>query len=115
MFFFFENYPEAINILKKNLLSLEDKKNYKIFDNDCFKFFNSTAKLYKKFDIIFLDPPYKEIKINELINNIIAEKILTNNGIMIIHRHKNDRIKMTNKIKILDIRTYGVSKIFIAR
>tara|TARA_B100001769_G_C21836853_1_gene454253 strand:- start:49 stop:609 length:561 start_codon:yes stop_codon:yes gene_type:complete len=112
--YFFENYTEAIEILNKNLMSLKEEKNYKIFNNDCFDFFNSERKFEEKFNIIFLDPPYKEIKINELINKIIEKKILANNGIFIIHRHKNDKLELTKKIEILDIRNYGVSKILIA-
>ena len=112
--YFFENYPKAIEVLKKNLLSLKDKKNYKIFNNDCIQFFNSKNKLDKRFDIVFLDPPYKELKINALVNQIIEKNILTNTGVIIIHRHKNDKLEISKKIKILDIRTYGVSKIIIA-
>ena len=32
---------------------------------------------------------------------------------MIIHRHKNDDVEITKKLEILDIRLYGISKIFI--
>ena len=72
--------------------------------------FNS---LNEKFNIIFLDPPYKEKNINKLIEVIISSKILDKNGIIIIHRHKKDDVKISNKLKILDSRFYGVSKIII--
>ena len=72
------------------------------------------AQFSKKFDIIFIDPPYKEIKINMLIEKIIYRKLLKKNGILIIHRHKKDKIVITKKINILDTRTYGVSKVYFA-
>ena len=56
----------------------------------------------EKFDIIFLDPPYKEMRINNLIEKILENKILNPDGIIIIHRHKKDRVEITDKIKILD-------------
>ena len=68
--------------------------------------------LNKRFDIIFMDPPFKESKINRLIENIIEKKILNKKGIIIIHRHKKDKLKITEKIKILDIRNYGISKVY---
>ena len=37
--------------------------------------------------------------------------MLIKKGIIIIHRHKKDDIKITNKLKILENRTYGISKI----
>ena len=110
--YFFENYIEAVEILEKNLSSFENKKNFKIFNNDCFEFFNSEQKISKKFDIIFLDPPYKEIRFNQLIEQIIEKNILNNDGLMIIHRHKKDKIEITKKVKILDVRIYGNSKVY---
>ena len=74
--------------------------------------FDSKNILNKRFDIIFMDPPYKESKINRLIENIIEKKILNKKGIIIIHRHKKDKLKITEKIKILDIRNYGISKVY---
>ncbi len=111
---FFENYFEAIKVLEKNLLLFKDEKKIQIFKDDCFEYFNSEKKIDKKFDIIFIDPPYKEKKINMLIEKIIFRKLLKKDGILIIHRHKKDEVVITEKIKILDIRTYGVSKVYFA-
>lgn len=112
--YFFENYIEAIRILEKNLSLFKNEKNFKLFKNDCFEFFNSNQKLNKKFDIVFLDPPYKETRINELIEKIIESKILNTDGVIIIHRHKKDKIEITNKIQIFDVRSYGLSKVYFA-
>tara|TARA_B100000900_G_scaffold409915_1_gene426655 strand:- start:974 stop:1534 length:561 start_codon:yes stop_codon:yes gene_type:complete len=112
--YFFENYIEAIKILEKNLTLFKDENNFKLFKSDCFEFFNSNQKLDKKFDIIFLDPPYKETRINELIEKIIAREILSTDGIIIIHRHKKDKIEITKKINIFDVRSYGLSKVYFA-
>ena len=54
------------------------------------------------------------MKINVLIEKIIYRKLLKKNGILIIHRHKKDKIVITEKINILDTRTYGVSKVYFA-
>ena len=60
-----------------------------------------------------MDPPYKEKKINTILDIIKENQILSSNGIVIIHRHKKDDIQITRKLKILDERTYGISKIII--
>ena len=108
---FLENYSEAIKVLKKNIKSLKNIKNFEIIENDCFNYFNSDKKINPKFDIIFIDPPYKEIKINEIIEQIIEKKILNKKGILIIHRHKKDILKLTHKVNIFEERFYGISKI----
>ena len=111
--YFFENYIGAIKVLEKNLLLFKDKENFKIFKKDCFEFFNSNQKIDKNFDIIFLDPPYKEKKINSLLNKIKERKLLKENGIIIIHRHKKDDVQISREFNILDYRSYGISKIII--
>ena len=112
--FFFENYSKALNVLKKNLLSMKGVKNYKIFENDCFVYFNSNNEINQTFDVIFVDAPYKESKINNLLEKIVEKKLLNIGGLIIIHRHKKDTIEITNKVKILDIRSYGISKVYFA-
>ena len=110
--YFFENYVEAIKVLEKNLNLFKNSKNFKIFKFDCFEFFESNKEINKKFDIIFLDPPYKELRINKLIEKIIQKKILKNDGLIIIHRHKKDKLEISKKLKVLDVRNYGISKVY---
>ena len=108
---FFENYPEALEILKKNLNLFKNINNHEIYNKNFFDFFLSNTNFDLKFDIIFIDPPYRETKINEIINIIFEKKLLIQNGILIIHRHKKDDIKISNKLNILEDRSYGISKI----
>ena len=110
---FVENYSQILKILKKNIKLLNAIENYKIIENDCFKFFEDRKESKNKFDIIFLDPPYKEKKINTILDIIKENQILSSYGIVVIHRHKKDDIQITRKLKILDERTYGISKIII--
>ena len=84
-----------------------------IIEKNCFELMDDGKKFSKTFDIIFLDPPYKYNNINLLLDQIIEKKILKKNGIILIHRHKNDDIDITSKLNILDIRKYGTSKIII--
>ena len=110
--YFFENYVGAIKVLEKNLNFFKNSKNFKIFKFDCFEFFESNKEINKKFDIIFLDPPYKELRINKLIEKIIQKKILKIDGFIIIHRHKKDKLEISKKLKVLDVRNYGISKVY---
>ena len=84
-----------------------------ILENNCFELVNEKKIFSKTFDIIFLDPPYRDKNINLLIDQIIDQKILKKNGIILIHRHKKDDITITSKLNILDTRKYGISKIII--
>ena len=107
---FIENYINVLEILKKNISNL--KLNSKseiikddIFENDIFK------KLNQKFDIIFLDPPFKEKKISFIFSEIKKFNILKKNGILIIHRNSKQIEVFPKNFSILDEKKYGISKI----
>ena len=106
---FVENYSNALSILERNLNNLKIK-NYEILNFDIISSFNK-VKFDKQYNIIFLDPPYKEKNITKIINEILNSKILLDDGIVIIHRHKKESDKYPEEFKILDIKEYGVSKI----
>ena len=110
---FVENYSKILDILKKNINSLKLERNSQIIENDCFEIFNKNIFLKSEFDLIFIDPPYKETKLDQLLNRIVENKVLKNNGLIIIHRHKKDDQKLTKKLKFLDQRIYGISKIIL--
>ena len=76
---FIENYRGVLHLLKKNLSSLKSIKNYEIIEKDVYKD-NVFPNLNLKFDIIFFDPPYKNKNIDNLLNEIINQKILNKHG-----------------------------------
>ena len=108
---FCENYPESIKVLKKNILNFECQNKTEIIVENIFNIKNLTQFNNKKFEIIFLDPPYKEKKLSNLLNDILSLKLLKKDGIIIIHRHKKEEEKYPEKFNILKIKTYGISKI----
>ena len=83
----------------------------KIIENSVLNYLSSLEKSNYKFDLIFVDPPYKAKNISELIEDIYYKKILKKKGIVIIHRNKNFDENYPDYFKILDTREYGVSKI----
>ena len=111
--FFFENYSEALKVLRKNILELKLSKKCKIFEKNCLNFNEYQKIIDEKFDIIFIDPPFKERNINLLIERVLSREILSDTGIVIIHRHKKDDVIISDKFQTLDIRSYGISKIII--
>ncbi len=107
---FVENYSGVIPILKKNLSNLKSIKKYEIIEENLLINFDY-KKFINKFDIIFLDPPYKEKKLDYIIDNIFDNEILHKKGIIIIHRHKKENDQFPKKFKILYEKKYGISKI----
>ena len=108
---FCENYLPAFKILQKNLNHLDCANHAQLFNNNVFNFIDSLNKKNVKYDIIFMDPPYKENKISELLDMIFKKKIFTKKSLFILHRNKKTKDYLSNNFKVFLDKTYGLSKI----
>lgn len=115
--YFCDKSQKAVDMIEKNLDKTKLRDKAIIFNTDyinCISRINST-----EFDIIFLDPPYKETFSIEAIKKINEKKLLKKGGIIIIETDEPERdIKEIEKIdidyKIYDLRKYGrASLIFL--
>ena len=106
---FVEKYSRVLPVLKKNLLNLNKVNNYKIIEKDIYEdnFFES---FIDKFDIIFLDPPYKD-DLNIILEKINNVHLLNTDGIIIIHRHKNQKDIFPKNFEVIENKKYGISKV----
>ena len=109
--FFVENYKNVLPILKKNLLNLKLINSFKIIESDIYNN-NIFNFLNYKFDIIFLDPPYKDKHLEKILISIKNSKILKKNGVLILHRHKKEKENISSSFNIIKEKKYGISKIY---
>ena len=107
---FLESYKEVLNILKKNIDNLNQQNQTKVIEKDIFS--ENTLKLLNdKYDIIFMDPPYKEKKLSLLLSAITELELLNNGGVIIIHRHKKEEDDLPKEFNLILEKNYGISKI----
>jgi len=107
---FMESYTDVLSVLKKNINNLNQQNQTKVIEKDIFA--ENTLKLLNdKFDIIFMDPPYKEKKLFFLLNVITELELLNNGGIIIIHRHKKEEDDLPKEFNLILEKNYGISKI----
>ena len=107
---FVESYKEVLPVLRRNITSINCQENSVIYEKDIIK--NFDFKIIKdKIDIIFMDPPYKEKSISQLLTKIDESKILSSNGIIIIHRHKKEEDLFPENFNIIEKKSYGISKV----
>jgi len=111
---FFENYINSIKILKKNLDLLNLNKQSNIIEKDAYNITQSQNNLLK-FDLIFLDPPFKDKKLNQLILEIKQMKITSKNTLIIIHRNKKISENISKDLTISKEKNYGLSKIIFGK
>jgi 16S rRNA (guanine(966)-N(2))-methyltransferase RsmD len=69
----------------------------------------------KKFNIVFLDPPYKLDCCNEIINFIDENNLLEDTGLIVCEVELNTPILETNNLEIIKEREYGIRKVYVLR
>ena len=78
--YFVEKHNEIYDVLKKNLIGVSD---YELIKKDYKDALNCFVKTGVRFDIIFLDPPYKMCLINDILNFIYDNDLLNKSGIIV--------------------------------
>ena len=106
---FVESYKEVLDILKKNIENLNYVNSSTIIEQDIYD--SLDFKTLKKFDIIFIDAPYKEKRLDMLLQKIFNAKILNDKSIIIIHRHKKENENFIDNFNIIEEKIYGISKV----
>ena len=77
-------------MLKKNIKNLNCSTKSKIIERDIFSL-NKLNLVLENYELIFLDPPFKELRIRILLNIIQNEKILKKWGHLNTQRKQNFR------------------------
>ncbi len=111
-----DNSRKAIEIIKQNTKKTHFENNVKIINQDFKKCLEELENI--KFDIIFLDPPYKTDYWLTAIKIIVEKDLLNQDGIIIFEtdREEDDIQELENYVRIKDSRKYGrVKLLFLNR
>ena len=54
------------------------------------------------FDLVFLDPPFKDEKIMFILNSLVESKIINSETLIIIHRNKKKMMNLIKSLKSLE-------------
>jgi len=112
-----DNTIEACEIIKKNIKKTHLENKVKLYYSD----FTETIKKIKneKFDIIYLDPPYKTNYIKIAITELIKNACINDDTLIIAETDEEEKIiKQIEEIKnieIIDKRKYGRAHILFLK
>ncbi len=108
--YFIENDEGVFNILKRNCDKICTRNEYEII------FENAIIGIEREFEIepsvIFIDPPYNKENIDQILLNIVKNKIKLDDTVIVIETEKNQEIKIPDDLIILKEKIYGKTKLF---
>lgn len=100
--YFVEKNNEIYDLLKKNLIGVDGNI---LIKSDYKDALISFVKKNIKFDIIFLDPPYKLCLINDILDFIFMNNLLNDDGIVVCE-YEVEKV-LSNKFEELKTKKYG--------
>ena len=101
---------KVVNIINQNLEKTHLKENAVVYNTDYKKCLQDLKKQNLQFDIIYIDPPYKDNIAVDAVKHILSYGLLKEKGLIIIETdEKNRDIEELEKldIQIKECRKYG--------
>lgn len=111
--YFIDNNPEVIKVLNQNISSLDIKSKSMVVLSDWKKALNNFSKENKKFDLIFIDPPYAYDVYEKILDKVNALNLLTEEGLLIMEHHNLKLPQEYDKLALYKERNYGNKQINI--
>lgn len=103
--YFVDNNRECIKVINDNINTFNISNQSVILNKD----YKDALNYFKnniKFDIIFIDPPYKYNIKKELLDIILSNNLLNDNGIIVFEYSDAEEI-ITSNFKLLKNKKYG--------
>jgi 16S rRNA (guanine966-N2)-methyltransferase len=114
-----DNSYDAIRIINQNVEKTHSKEKVIVTSKKFDSFLEECSLKKIKFDIIFLDPPYKTDYAETATEIIVKNNLLSDDGIIVIETDEKNRImqKLQNiEINMYDERKYGrVTLLFLRK
>jgi 16S rRNA (guanine966-N2)-methyltransferase len=113
---FVDRDQKAIQTIKGNLETCRLQDQAEVYRNDAVRALKAIVKRDITFDVIFLDPPYKQQKLTELIEEISKHQLLTSDGV-IIAEHDSEVVleKSIGNFELVRHEEYGIIGVSIYR
>lgn len=110
-----ESHKLSLRIIRENLQKLNIEKDIRVISKDVFSYLksyaldkNSADDSSRKFDVIFIDPPFTETLAHKCMSSIQNCDILSSDGVIVIESKKKERIDdVYGRLFLLDRRTFG--------
>lgn len=109
---FADRNEKSVDIIKKNLEYTKFIDKSEVFLGDAQPILKKFSHMGKKFDIIFLDPPYRNEIVPEILHELEINNVLADRVIIVAETDIADELpNETGKLTISKIQKYGGTKL----
>ncbi len=111
--YFNDKNKECVKVIKRNLEEFNVSSKGEVFNLDYQKFLNILKKKSEKFDLIFLDPPYKLHVLNDILKYIVENDLLSYDGLVIVEFQDEELLLNYEWLELIKNKKYGYKNVYI--
>lgn len=106
---FIDKDPKAVHTIHENIKMAGLDEKSEIFRGDAFRSLKACAKRGLQFELILLDPPYRKVDYQKLLEEIHKLKVLKHGGIIYCEHDPSEQIPRNGTFSIMKQAEYGAS------
>ena len=108
---FVEWSSPIVQILHNNLRKIKcEPSEYEIIISDAFKVLPALRKRQLKFDLIFVDPPFRKPVANQSLKFLSGHELLRREGVLVLRHHKSeDVVSQVDGLSLIRAKAFGDS------
>ncbi|WP_318504915.1 16S rRNA (guanine(966)-N(2))-methyltransferase RsmD [Bacillus sp. T3] len=111
---FVDREGKAIQTIKENIVACGLEKHAEIYRNDASRALKAIVKRELKFDVIFLDPPYKKQQLLDVLTDMDRHQLVENKGVIVCeHGHDVELPEQVGHFMVIKREQYGIIHITI--
>lgn len=113
---FVDNFPEAVNLISKNLDELNFVQQATVLQKDVFEALTTFGNRDRRFDVVFAGPPYGDNFTSETLNRLRKSNIVTPGGVVATEVFKKNNLPQNfGPLTKVKQRTYGQNQLTFYR
>jgi len=109
---FVDKAPQSIRVLDANIKTLGCAEQCTAYPADVFWFLKNTRKT---FDLVFVDPPYRLERIEDLPNAIYGSPVVKEGTIVVMEHSKESRIELSDAKFDITRKPFGQTMVLIMK
>lgn len=105
---FVENHPPAVEVIRNNLTACGFNSGFRVVKSDSIRFIDGAARRAEKFQIIFMDPPYRTPLLQRTLEKLGAAPIIVAGGVVVAeHASAEQPAESYGDLLLQDVRRFG--------
>lgn len=113
---FVDSDKHAVDTIRKNIAACRAEAAAEVLYWDIRRNLNCLRHTGRRFDLVFMDPPYNTGAIAPAINNLLGADALAPGAVLIIEHDKNESVPADNaRLAVDEVRQYGKTLVTFMR